>query len=55
MRFSEKVVKTFNLIEANIFKNYVAEDVELFYSDYRRRVELLNDILRLMPKDSKVH
>jgi len=54
MRFSEKVVKTFNLIEANIFKNYGAKDVKLSYSNYRRRIDLLNDVLPLILKGLKM-
>ena len=54
MRFSEKVIEVLNFIETNILKHYSAEDVQLFYGDYRRRVELLSDMLHLTPEGAKV-
>ncbi|MEZ0345373.1 MAG: hypothetical protein ABWK01_02325 [Infirmifilum sp.] len=54
MRFSKEVIEVLNFIEANILKHYSTEDVQLFYGDYRRRVELLNDILHLISKGAKV-
>ena len=50
MGFKESI-KSLNDIESTVLPHYEASrDIKLFYSDYRRRVELLNDILNLVPK-----
>jgi len=54
MWLSEKIAEVLNFIEISILKHYNAEDVQLFYGDYRRRAELLSDILRLIPEGAKV-
>jgi len=54
MRLSKEVIEALNFIEANILKHYGTEDVQLFYGDYRRRVELLSDMLHLTPKGARV-
>ena len=54
MQFSEKVTEVLNFMETSILKHYSAEDVRLFYGDYRRRAELRSDILRLIPEGVKV-
>jgi len=54
IRFSKEIIEALNFIEANILKHYGTEDVQLFYGDYRRRVELLSVILHLTPKGARV-
>ena len=50
MKFFKKVIEVLNFIETDILNHYSAEDVQLFYGDYRRRAELLSDILHLIPE-----
>jgi len=50
MGFKE-IIKSLNDVESIVLPHYEpSRDIELFCSDYRRRVELLNDILNLVPK-----
>ena len=54
MGFKESI-KSLNDIESTVLPHYKASrDIKLFYSDFRRRVELLNDILNLVPKGARV-
>jgi len=40
----EEIIKRLSDIESTVLPHYEASrDIELFYSDYRRRVELLNE------------
>jgi len=49
-----EIVKVLNYIERGILSKFNEDDIQLFYGDYRRRAELLKDVVHLIPKNAMI-
>ena len=50
-----EILRVLNYIETELLPRFFNEDdIKLFYGDYRRRVELLKDIVHMIPKNAVI-
>jgi len=53
-RISSKILKVLNYIETEILPKFNEDDIQMFYGDYKRRAELLEEVVHLIPKNATI-